>query len=646
MIGSDSILASSAGNAALISFALYMVVVFVLAGLANREQSGKSFLNEYFLGSRNLGMWAFAFTYAATSASGGSFMGFPSLIYTHGWVMALWIGGYIIVPLVAIGLIAKRLNQVARKSGSITVPELLRKRLGSDTVGAVATVLLVFFQFFFLLAQFKAGAKIMTTLLGDVEIYQAAVAVMDRFTAPIPWVGAAEADYLLCLLVFAASVVAYTAWGGFRAVVWTDMMQGVIMGLGVVILLGLALTQVGGLSNATQELSRQVPPRDGNATLVRMESDTPLALAKGTWLELPTEEKRQPFVRLKETVEFSEGQAELTGVPVIEVRTSLENATELESIRAQVKDTSVRAQAVDVEGYQYGDDKPGVYVSAPGPKSGSATGFLPIMLAVSFFCFWPFAGAAQPSYMSRQMAFKDIPTLRHSIIFVALYFSLIYFPLIIIFTCGRVLLPGWEIDADRVMPEMATFLTSSAGVPWLAGLLVAAPFAAVMSSVDSFLLLVSGSVVRDVYQRKNPKASEAQMKKVTYWTTVGVGTLAMFAMLNPPQFLQDLIVFGSGGLGASFLMPVILALYWPRLTPRATVAGMISGGGTMAAFYLIGYLVHDKFSAYELLSLHPFIWSVLVSALVMLFTSKGSSPTDPKLVEKYFGGVGNIERND
>ena len=92
------------------------------------------------------------------------------------------------------------------------------------------------------------------------------------------------------------------------------------------------------------------------------------------------------------------------------------------------------------------------------------------MLAVSFFCFWPFAGAAQPSYMARQMAFKDIPTLRHSIIFVALYFSLIYFPLIIIFTCGRVLLPGWEIDADRVMPEMATFLTSTAGVPWLAGL--------------------------------------------------------------------------------------------------------------------------------------------------------------------------------
>ena len=397
---------------------------------------------------------------------------------------------------------------------------------------------------------------------------------------------------------------------------------------------------MGGLGKATEELSRQVPPRDGNATLIRPESVEPMTLAKGVWLELPTESKRQPFIRLTQPVTFQAGQSAVTNVSVMEVRTSLQNERELKAIRAQITESDINATALSVKGYDYGDDKPGVYVSAPGPKDSSATGFLPIMLAVSFFCFWPFAGAAQPSYMARQMAFKDIPTLRHSIIFVALYFSLIYFPLIIIFTCGRVLLPGWEMDADRVMPEMATFLTSEAGVPWLAGLLVAAPFAAVMSSVDSFLLLVSGSVVRDVYHRKNPTASEAQMKKVTYWTTVGVGALAMLAMLNPPQFLQDLIVFGSGGLGASFLMPVILTLYWPKLTPRATVAGMLSGGGTMALFYLIGYLLNGKFSAYELFSLHPFIWSVLVSALVMMAVARGSKPVDADLVEKYFGNVG------
>jgi len=84
-------LESTSSNAALISFALYLVVVFVLAWLSGQVMKKRQFVNEYFLGSRNLGVWAFALTFAATNASGGSFMGFPSLIYTHGWVLALWL---------------------------------------------------------------------------------------------------------------------------------------------------------------------------------------------------------------------------------------------------------------------------------------------------------------------------------------------------------------------------------------------------------------------------------------------------------------------------------------------------------------------------------------------------------------------------
>ena len=150
--------------------------------------------------------------------------------------------------------------------------------------------------------------------------------------------------------------------------------------------------------------------------------------------------------------------------------------------------------------------------------------------------------------------------------------------------------------------------------------------------------MISSALVRDVYQRNvRPDVSEENLRKLSYLCTVCIGVGAVVASVNPPQFLQDLIVFGSGGLGASFLMPVILALYWPKLTPRATVAGMLSGGGSMAVFYLIGYLVNGKFSGYELLSLHPFIWSVLVSAMVMLAVGRNSPPAEKSLVEKYFG---------
>lgn len=156
--------ATGGSSAALVSFLVYVLVVFVIAFVAGRVGRGKPFVGEYYLGGRNFGMWAFALTYAATLASGGSFMGFPALIYTHGWSLAWWICGYMVVPVVAMGLFAKRLNQIGRIAGAITIPELLRKRFSSNPVGNTATLLLLFFMFFYLLAQFKAGAMIMQTL--------------------------------------------------------------------------------------------------------------------------------------------------------------------------------------------------------------------------------------------------------------------------------------------------------------------------------------------------------------------------------------------------------------------------------------------------------------------------------------------------
>ena len=62
----------SGSNAALVTFILYTLAVFGLAALSSRLLRKKQFLSEYFLGSRSLGMWAFALTFAATSASGCS----------------------------------------------------------------------------------------------------------------------------------------------------------------------------------------------------------------------------------------------------------------------------------------------------------------------------------------------------------------------------------------------------------------------------------------------------------------------------------------------------------------------------------------------------------------------------------------------
>ncbi|MBT4694414.1 MAG: hypothetical protein HOB73_13825, partial [Planctomycetaceae bacterium] len=65
----EFILLAAGSNAALVTFLLYTLAVFGIAAFSNQMLKGKSFLSEYFLGSRGLGVWAFALTFAATSAS-------------------------------------------------------------------------------------------------------------------------------------------------------------------------------------------------------------------------------------------------------------------------------------------------------------------------------------------------------------------------------------------------------------------------------------------------------------------------------------------------------------------------------------------------------------------------------------------------
>ena len=182
------------------------------------------------------------------------------------------------------------------------------------------------------------------------------------------------------------------------------------------------------------------------------------------------------------------------------------------------------------------------------------------------------------------MAFKDTVTLRRSIFTVALYYSAIYFPLVIIFCCARILVPGMESEPDRIMPQIAVVLTENIGMGWLAGLLIAAPFAAVMSTVDSFLLMISSALVRDIYQRNiNEAATEAKIKKLSYFFTLIVGLGALVGAMYPPEFLQDIIVYTGSGLAAAFLAPVVYALYWPRSNYQGCIAAMLGGFGTHLA---------------------------------------------------------------
>ncbi len=622
----------AAGNSnALVTFCIYTLAVFGLAALSSRLLTSKNFLNEYFLGSRSLGVWALALTFAATSASGGTFTGFPSLIYTHGWVLALWISSYMVFPICTMGLLGKRINQVARKTGAITVPDILRDRFQSASFSMLATILLIFFTCINLVGQFKAGSMILQTLLGENSFYESARAATGTFLLSVPMLSNIEPGYFLCLLTFGIAVIIYTTWGGFHAVVWTDVMQGIVMVLGVVIMLPLAISQAGGLRNATTELASMIPPHQVELEIRANEPGT--IVPKGTWLSVGS--------RIFRTGEAMLPTADNTGiVNGIEIVDPGDNERiRFGKVDIQFSDIATVVQIKSSIAAAYpGNDQPGSFVTAPGPHKSDLDGMLPMSLAFSMFFYWAISGTGHPGSMVRLMAFRNTRTLRISIVTVAVYFSFIYFPLVVIFCCSRLLLPGMEVEADRIMPQMAVTLTTNIGAGWLAGLLVAAPFAAVMSTVDSFLLMISSAVVRDFYQRNiNPKASSKTLQRMSYICTIVVGAGVIVAAFNPPEFLQHLIVYVGSGLAACFLAPMTFALYWKRTTTAGAFAAMSIGFLSHLSLYVGGALNGAGFDK----PLRPFSFDPVVIGIVLSFlsgyvVSLMTPPPSQEVVEKYF----------
>ena len=218
----------------LIALVLFTLISLGLGVVANFAQRKGTFLEKYFLGNRSLGAFAVALT--ASVMSGGTFMGFPSLVYSFGWVVGLWIASYMIAPLTVLGVLGKRIGEISRKTGAITLPDLFRERYQSPALGMLTSLVVMFFLTCNLVPQFKAGALIMKIVLPS-----GAAGWLGGENAPVHL----DIAYLTGLAIFTATVVAYTTYGGFLAAIWTDVFQSLIMAVGVMILFPLAMRASG-----------------------------------------------------------------------------------------------------------------------------------------------------------------------------------------------------------------------------------------------------------------------------------------------------------------------------------------------------------------------------------------------------------------
>jgi SSS family solute:Na+ symporter/sodium/pantothenate symporter len=243
------------------------------------------------------------------------------------------------------------------------------------------------------------------------------------------------------------------------------------------------------------------------------------------------------------------------------------------------------------------------------------------------------------------MACQDTNTIRRSIVLLSTYNLWIYLPLIVICICARSLMPNLE-KSDEVIPRMAVMTT--AGLPGgslLAGLILAAPFGAVLATVSSYLVVIASGIVRDVYQRfVRPNATSREMRLLSYAIMIIVGAIALIANLRPVQYLQAIVVFSGTGAATTLFVPLIMTAYWRRATAAGFLAAMFSGSGTTLTFYIVGWFSEDpgigqmtQFRPYYLLGVDPIIWAFLVSAVAGVVVSLATQPPPGEIVDRLFG---------
>lgn len=116
----------------------------------------------------------------------------------------------------------------------------------------------------------------------------------------------------------------------------------------------------------------------------------------------------------------------------------------------------------------------------------------------------------------------------------------------------------------------------------IAGILLSAILAAIMSTADSQLLVTASALTEDIYKavfKRN--ATSKELLRVSRITVIAVALIAYVLALNPNNSVLDLVSYAWAGFGAAFGPVVILSLFWKRMTRNGALAGMILGGITV-----------------------------------------------------------------
>lgn len=440
----------------LIVLAIYVSILFLIGIFASRRIKGMS---DFYVGGKNMGFWAVAFSARATGESGWLLIGLTGMGALAG-LSAYWVVlGEVLGVLVSWFFMAKRFKRQSDSYGSITIPDYLQSHFKSstNTLRILSASVLSIFVVIYVSSQIDATGIAFESML-NINYYT----------------GALIGFFIVLIYIFI---------GGFVAAVWSDLFQGLLMFFGLVLL--------------------------------------PIVV----WFSM------------------DHGQSVIAGLQAID------------------------PALTDIWG-------------------GNEDGWLNLFTILGFSMIGlGFLGS--PQVYVRFMSIKNEKEINKGR-WVAIAFTLLTDAAAVsIGILARVLFTETGQDPESVFGIGATDVLSMMTENFLPYVLVAIYIAivlsAIMSTIDSLLIIASSAITRDFYQKIfNPEIKDDELTKLSRIVTVIMAIVALgiamtIAIVSPERQVFWVIIFGWSGIAATFCPVIILSLFWKNYSETGAIASMISG---------------------------------------------------------------------
>lgn len=567
----------------LASFFAYMLFILVVGVLAGRKTRGD--MQSYYLADRKVGAWVTAISASASSESGWLVLGCVAMGYIYG-LSAYWITlGCLLGFLFNWLFFAERIRKQSAANGAITVPEFLERVTGDQTklIRLIGVVIIFVLMFTYVAAQLNAAGLVLQIM----------------FSWP----------YTVGVLIGAAVTVFYTTVGGFRAVCWTDLWQGLLMAAALIVLPVLAFVSIGGFGKVSEKVREQPAQRiyvyhgyvGDEYRTVRVEK------GRDAWFE------GQGRARLYVAETTDEESGEVAGEPCLALPGEIyvlqtgEDPTVVDLSMIGVEGSLQLARKHDLIG---GD----AFFSLFG---GMATlvllGWIVEMLGIGL------GYPGSPHVVARFMAARSATEIRRGRAIALTWALVAEGGAITMGILARALLP------DLADPQGGLLATAEMFLPGIVvGLILAAVFAALRSTADSQLLVASSAVVRDFFQHVlGMKMDDRKALSVSRVVVLVLGILAVALALTENRFIFWFVLFSWAGLGASFGPSLVLAVFWRKLSSAGVIASMLAGFATTILWKLVIRGAIKEAHGVDVYELVPaFLVSFVVAVVVSLLAPR------------------------